>query len=79
VTGFVSAGQRVFEVLDAQVVVTEVPTPCACPRRKGRIEFRGITFGYDPYTPVLKNVSLTIEPGQFIGVVGKSVRARRPW
>jgi ATP-binding cassette subfamily B protein len=31
-----------------------------------------VTFGYDPYTPVLKNVSLTIEPGQFIGVVGKS-------
>ena len=31
-----------------------------------------MTFGYDPYTPVLKNVSLKIEPGQFIGIVGKS-------
>jgi ATP-binding cassette subfamily B protein len=31
-----------------------------------------VTFGYDPYRPILKNVSLKIEPGQFIGIVGKS-------
>ena len=72
VTGFLSAGQRVFEVLDATVVVTEDPTAVNVPDMKGRIEFRNVTFGYDPYTPVLKNVSLTIEPGRFIGVVGKS-------
>jgi ATP-binding cassette subfamily B protein len=72
VTGFLSAGQRVFEVLDATVVVTEDPKAVRVPAMKGRIEFKNVTFGYDPYTPVLKNVSLTIEPGQFIGVVGKS-------
>jgi ATP-binding cassette subfamily B protein len=72
VTGFLSAGQRVFEVLDATVVVTEDPKAVRVPGMRGRIEFRNVTFGYDPYTPVLKNVSLTIEPGQFIGVVGKS-------
>jgi hydrogenase nickel incorporation protein HypB len=31
-----------------------------------------VTFGYDPYVPVLKNVSFHIDPGQFVGVVGKS-------
>ncbi len=72
VTGFLSAGQRVFEVLDATVVVTEDPKAVRVPAMQGRIEFQNVTFGYDPYTPVLKNVSLTIEPGQFIGVVGKS-------
>lgn len=72
VTGFLSAGQRVFEVLDATVVVTEDPKAVRMPTMGGRIEFKNVTFGYDPYTPVLKNVSLTIEPGQFIGVVGKS-------
>jgi ATP-binding cassette subfamily B protein len=71
-TGFLSAGQRVFEVLDATVVVTEDPHAVRVPVMKGRIEFKNVTFGYDPYTPVLKNVSLTIEPGQFVGVVGKS-------
>ena len=72
VTGFLSAGQRVFEVLDAAAVVTEDANPVRVPTMTGRIEFRNVTFGYDPYTPVLKNVSFTIEPGQFVGVVGKS-------
>jgi ATP-binding cassette subfamily B protein len=31
-----------------------------------------VTFGYDPFNPILKNVSLKIEAGQFIGIVGKS-------
>jgi ATP-binding cassette subfamily B protein len=72
VTGFLSAGQRVFEVLDAGVAVTEDPRPVRRARIEGRIEFRAVTFGYDPYTPVLKGVSFTVEPGQFIGIVGKS-------
>ncbi len=72
VTGFLSAGQRVFEVLDAPVVVDETPGARPVKRMEGRIEFCNVTFGYDPYAPVLKNVSLTIEPGQFIGIVGKS-------
>ncbi len=72
VTGFLSGGQRVFEVLDAQVGVTDRIEPARLPAPRGRIEFRNVTFGYDPYSPVLNNVSLTIEPGQFIGIVGKS-------
>ena len=38
----------------------------------GDIEFDHVTFGYDPYNPVIKDVSLTIEAGQNIGIVGRS-------
>ena len=72
VTGFLSAGQRIFEVLDSQSVLPVSANPVRIPKMKGGVEFRNVTFGYDPYTPVLKNVSFTIEPGRFIGVVGKS-------
>ena len=72
VTGFVSAGQRIFEIMDADVVLSEDPNPVRLPEMKGKIEFRKVTFGYDPHTPVLKDVNFTIEPGQFIGIVGKS-------
>lgn len=42
-------------------------------RVRGRIEFRDVTFSYDRSTsPVLRNVSLTIEPGQTVALVGKS-------
>jgi ATP-binding cassette subfamily B protein len=44
----------------------------ALPKIAGSIEFRNVTFGYDPYDPVLKDISFKIEPGQMIGIVGKS-------
>jgi ATP-binding cassette subfamily B protein len=72
VSGFLSAGQRVFEVLDSNAVLPDDPQPVRTPTMRGTIEFRNVTFGYDPYTPVLKNVSMKVEPGQFIGIVGKS-------
>jgi ATP-binding cassette subfamily B protein len=72
VTGFLSAGQRIFEVLDAGGSLPDSLAPVHVPRIEGTIEFRNVTFGYDPFTPILKNASFRIEPGQFIGVVGKS-------
>ncbi|MGR8941724.1 MAG: ABC transporter transmembrane domain-containing protein, partial [Gammaproteobacteria bacterium] len=36
----------------------------------GRIEFRGVTFGYDPAHPVFENLNVAIEPGQRVGLVG---------
>jgi len=71
-TGFVSAGQRIFEILDSVSVLPKSTAPSKLQAMKGGIEFKNVTFGYDPYTPVLKNVSFRIEPGQFIGIVGKS-------
>jgi ATP-binding cassette, subfamily B, bacterial len=72
VTGFLAAGQRVFEVLDSTNALEQPETPVQLAHVEGRIELKNVTFGYDPYAPVLKNVSLTIEPGQFVGIVGKS-------
>jgi ATP-binding cassette subfamily B protein len=72
VTGFLSAGQRVFEVLDSGSMLPESASPVRARHLAGAIEFKGVTFGYDPYLPVLKNVSFRIEPGEFVGVVGKS-------
>lgn len=71
-TGFLSAGQRVFEVLDENVSVTDDPDAVSLPDLAGGIEFKNVVFGYDQYSPILKGVSLKIEPGQFIGIVGKS-------
>jgi ATP-binding cassette, subfamily B, bacterial HlyB/CyaB len=45
----------------------------ALPPPKGQVEFKNITFAYRPGTPdVLKNVSLRIEAGEVIGIVGAS-------
>ena len=39
---------------------------------KGRIELQGVSFGYDPAQPVLKDLSLQVEPGQVVALVGAS-------
>jgi ATP-binding cassette subfamily B protein len=71
-TGFLSAGQRVFEVLDSHSALSQDPNPVRLPSAEGSIELKNVVFGYDPYTPVLKGVTMKIEPGQFVGIVGKS-------
>ncbi|MDF9409887.1 MAG: putative ABC transporter ATP-binding protein [Pelotomaculum sp. PtaB.Bin104] len=39
---------------------------------RGKIIYRDVTFSYDGGTPVLKKISLEIEPGQYVGIVGAS-------
>lgn len=71
-TNFLTGCQRVFELLDTPMTAQEPANPVSLPEVKGRIEFKDVTFGYDPHQPVLKNVSLAIEPGETIGIVGRS-------
>ncbi len=41
------------------------------PSRLGaRVDFRGVTFGYDPAKPVLHDINFTVEPGQTVALVG---------
>lgn len=63
------AGDRIFTLLDRP---STQPTQGDEPLQvtAGRIEFRHVTFGYDPQKPVLKDISFTIEPGQLVALVG---------
>ncbi|MCA3657949.1 MAG: ABC transporter ATP-binding protein, partial [Methylobacterium sp.] len=40
--------------------------------KAGEIRFEHVSFGYDPHLPVLRDISLTIRPGEKIGLVGRS-------
>jgi ATP-binding cassette subfamily B protein len=53
---------------------TIVDKPAAEPlkRGSGEIAFMGVTFGYGPHEPVLKNISVAIPGGQKVGIVGSS-------
>ncbi|WP_214103092.1 ABC transporter ATP-binding protein [Acrocarpospora catenulata] len=64
-----SAAERVFALIDATPrVVQTAAEPVG--ELAGRIEFRDLTFGYDPASPVLRNFDLVIEAGETVALVG---------
>ncbi|AWG51918.1 Probable ABC transporter, ATP-binding protein [Mycobacteroides abscessus subsp. abscessus] len=68
-SGLASA-ERVFELLDAD---EETPDPLAAataPTGSVRVEFEDISFGYSPGQPVIEGLSLRVEPGQTVAIVG---------
>jgi ATP-binding cassette subfamily B protein len=62
--------ERIREVLDTDKEIKDVRGAIRAPRFKGKIEFEHVAFSYDPQTPILKDVSLKIEPGQVAALVG---------
>jgi ABC-type multidrug transport system fused ATPase/permease subunit len=66
----VASGARVFELLDREPRLTAAPDAPELPAGGGRVEMRGVTFGYDGGESVLRDVDLEVEPGRTIAVVG---------
>ncbi len=66
-----ASGHRLTEVLDVPVDVQDAPEAVdLTPADDGSVEFRGVTFGYDPDQPVLKDVSFSVASGETVALVG---------
>lgn len=68
--GFAGA-QRILELIKTENKLDQNIDGYAQPI-KGKIEFNHVTFGYESYDPNLKDVNLTIEPGQTVAIVGQT-------
>ncbi len=67
-----AAAERVFTLLDTPADWVEPPTAMALDSLSGRVEFRNLSFGYDPERLVLRNITFAVEPGQTIALVGET-------
>ena len=65
-----AGAERVFRLLDTPGEMTDAPTAIQLPGLCGRVEFRDVTFGYDPDRPVLHDLNFVAEPGQTVALVG---------
>lgn len=66
----VASAERVFELLDAEEQEAD-PVPGTRPaERRGRVELDHVSFRYDPEKPLIEDLSLTVEPGQTVAIVG---------
>ncbi len=65
-----ASAEKIFTILDEEVVVKETKNPKYLEQIKGKIEFEHVWFAYQGEDWILKDVSFTIEPGQSVAFVG---------
>lgn len=65
-----ASSERIFKLLDTPVTIEDPEKPVTLPAIKGRVEFRNVSFAYTDHHMVTENVSITIEPGETVAVVG---------
>lgn len=67
----IASAERIFEILDAEEVITENKTAKPIKTFNQSIEYKNVQFQYDK-DPVLKSINLKIEKGKLIALVGES-------
>jgi ATP-binding cassette subfamily B protein len=66
----VIGAERIRELIRLEDGVSDRPYARTAPRFRGRIEFDRVYFGYHDSQPVIEDISLRIEPGQYVALVG---------
>ena len=64
-----AGAERVFNLIDSSPGWEDAPDAVAT-EIHGRVEFKQLTFGYDPERPVLHDINFRVEPGQTVALVG---------
>jgi len=66
----VASAERVFALLDAPEQTPDAAEPARPAGVQGRVEFEDVSFRYTPDRPLIEHVSLSVEPGQTVAIVG---------
>lgn len=68
----ISAGKRIFEVIDTQPLVKDKSDAIQLGKVEGAVSFNHVSFGYDQGFPLLQDVSFDVKPGQLVALIGSS-------
>jgi ATP-binding cassette, subfamily B, multidrug efflux pump len=65
-----AGAERIFEIMDSAPTVQDKPNAIPIGRIKGEVEFDQVYFEYEKNKPVLQDVSMQVQPGQTVALVG---------
>ena len=65
-----AGGERVINLLNTEPAIRDSETAMPMPPIAGKIEFRGVNFGYNEKLPVLRDINLSFAPGTLVALVG---------
>jgi len=65
-----AGAERVFTILDEHAEIENAADALSLEQAEGQVTFDNVSFGYRPDVPILKRVSLDVQPGQMIALVG---------
>lgn len=70
----VDAASRMFEILDSEPTVKPPKSPATIPdgQLSGDIVLKDVSFEYEAGRPIIKNLNIHVEAGQFFGIVGRT-------
>ncbi|MBO5670781.1 MAG: ABC transporter ATP-binding protein, partial [Clostridia bacterium] len=71
ISAFITSLSKILEILEEEPEVSDIALPLDI-RIEGDVNVKHVTFGYDSYNPVLKDINGSIKQGEMIGVVGHS-------
>ncbi|MFF3753824.1 ABC transporter ATP-binding protein [Streptomyces sp. NPDC002018] len=66
----VASAERIFELLDAVEQEADAPAVERLRQPRGRVEIERLSFRYEPEKPLIDDLSLSVEPGQTVAIVG---------
>jgi ATP-binding cassette subfamily B protein len=66
----VASAERVFALLDADEQGPDPAEPARATEVRGRVQFQDVSFRYFPDVPLIDHLSLSVEPGQTVAIVG---------
>ncbi len=65
-----AGGERIFEVLDTEARIQDKPNALELETVEGRVDFDDVHFHYTESVPILRGITLHVEPGETIAFVG---------
>jgi ATP-binding cassette subfamily B protein len=65
-----ASAERIFQLLDTKSAIALPAMPVRLTNVRGKLDFQGLTFGYEPDNPIIHDVTLGLRPGQTVALVG---------